>query len=453
MPAVPVSSASVVFVAVFMDFFVSAMLLPILPVYIKDLGFTAIEVGQIVSVFSIMQMLGNICLGKISDITGRKPVLCGAIFSVAASLVMFAMVESFPLILLSRAITGFFAGTLGIAQAYITDITTPEERPVYLGAFGGMVGLGMTIGPAAGSLSMHLGGIKALVAISCIIAFFELLAAFLFMENYRPPHEETLVEADKSPVESAQKQSLCKLLMGPIFAVYCVVFLHFFGIGIQNATQSLYFKHYYSLDLDAQGALFSILGLTMVVSQTFIFPRLMRLLGPRMVVCYGLSIRGGCLFLVSLVFWQYTPQAFTFLFGLSTVLNPVSMVLCGMLSPPSLRGSVMGLNQATGAFGRFVGPFLSGYLYKIQPAYPYLLSASMSLCGIVLAACFPSSGPKPSAPDMKKPLKKGASLQRRKSYLETAACGYDLPSSVAEHQEEASKEGKKLMRRMSGFQV
>ncbi|MDZ7763583.1 MAG: MFS transporter [Melioribacteraceae bacterium] len=121
------ASLSVIFATVFIDLMGFGILIPILPTFAtKELGMTDFEIGMVIAIYSLVQFLFNPILGKISDKVGRRPVILVSLLLTAVSYIVFSYSTSFLLLLLSRLLAGFGGSNIGVAQAYIADVTTKK---------------------------------------------------------------------------------------------------------------------------------------------------------------------------------------------------------------------------------------------------------------------------------------------------------------------------------------
>src|SRR5713101_2647429 len=123
-------------------------MIPLLPFYAERLGASPTEVGLLIGIYAACQLVSGPLLGRLSDHTGRKPLL---LVSQAGTLIGFLIMAYAPnlwIMLLARVIDGSTAGNLSLAQAYISDITVPEARAKSFGVIGIAFGIGFLIGPA-----------------------------------------------------------------------------------------------------------------------------------------------------------------------------------------------------------------------------------------------------------------------------------------------------------------
>src|SRR5258706_5840325 len=157
-------SVLVIFLTVFIDLSGFGIVLPLLPIYNRDLGASGLLIGVIQASFSAMQFVFAPGWGRLSDRIGRRPVLLVSTAGAALSYAVFALGSGLPgkaallVVLISRVLAGICGANITVAQAYIADITPPEHRSRRMGLIGMAFGLGFTFGPGLSAFShKHLG--------------------------------------------------------------------------------------------------------------------------------------------------------------------------------------------------------------------------------------------------------------------------------------------------------
>lgn len=144
------------FATVFLDLLGAGILIPIIPYLVKQFRTDATTVGVLSLSFSAAQFLASPVLGVLSDRYGRRPVLLLSILGSALGYFLFAIANSLPLMFIARIIDGATGGNISTAQAYIADVTPPEDRAKNFGLIGAAFGLGFVIGPAVGGALSHI---------------------------------------------------------------------------------------------------------------------------------------------------------------------------------------------------------------------------------------------------------------------------------------------------------
>ena len=195
-------SVAVIFLTVFLDLVGFGIVVPLLPIYGKHLvpdcvpmiWAQGLVIGAIIASFSAMQFIASPIWGRLSDRHGRRPILLISTAGAACSYALFALSSSLArpmaalgLLVVSRMLAGTFGGNITVAQAYIADVTPPEQRSRKRGLIGMAFGLGFIFGPAIGGISSkYLGatGPGWIAAGLCAANF--LLAWFILPESLQP---------------------------------------------------------------------------------------------------------------------------------------------------------------------------------------------------------------------------------------------------------------------------
>ncbi|MDX2221244.1 MAG: MFS transporter, partial [Rhodospirillaceae bacterium] len=141
-----------IFLIVFVGMLGTSLLAPLIPFYALRLGVSPAFITLIMASYALCQFLAAPLWGRLSDRYGRKPVLIGTVAGSALGFLLLGVADSVWLLVLSRVVGGISAGNLAAAYAYVSDITTPENRAAGLGKVGAAFGLGFVLGPGIGGL-------------------------------------------------------------------------------------------------------------------------------------------------------------------------------------------------------------------------------------------------------------------------------------------------------------
>ena len=203
------TSLLVIFLTVFIDLVGFGIVLPILPLYIKELGASGLIAGAIVASYSLMQAVFSPFWGGLSDRIGRRPVLLLSTAGACISYSVFALGcinQSILLLLLSRVAAGICGANLSVASAYIADITPPEDRSQRMGLIGMAFGLGFILGPVLGALGMTYFGVSGPGWLAAGVCGFNLILAFFILGESRKP--------DSDPVEPPPRLGQMRRVLG-----------------------------------------------------------------------------------------------------------------------------------------------------------------------------------------------------------------------------------------------
>lgn len=409
------ASLRAVFGIVALDLIGFGILIPQLGVYGVKFGASPFAAGLLLSVYSLMQLLFAPLLGRVSDRYGRRPVLLLSLAGSMSGYLLFALADSLPLLFLARVIDGASGGNIATAQAYVADVTRPEERARGMGMIGAAFGLGFVLGPALGGFLGAWGGNLAIGLFAAGLAALNLVLTFLFLPESRQPGSPSTTPhrsmrgaffALRLPVVG-----LCLVLilvfttafaqMEGTFSVYLLS--RFLSSGPVPLEGGLFFLSARATpEALAQaslrtGALFALVGVLSAVIQGAVIPRLLpnRLRpaegyrpvreGWLMVAGFGVTAVGlGLLPLAPGYGWLFPVMAL--LAVGSAGANPALSTLVSLHAPPERLGAVLGSYQAFGSLGRILGPALGGWLFaRFGAGAPYGTAAALMAAGTVLA--------------------------------------------------------------------
>lgn len=161
-PSVSRHAVTFVMITVFLDMMGFGLIMPVLPALIRevgdvDLAHASIIGGWMFFAFSFTQFVFSPLMGNLSDRYGRRPLLLIAIFGLWVDYLFSAFAPSIFWLFIGRAVAGLCGSSWVIANAYIADVTAPEERAKAFGLMGAAFGFGFVMGPALGGLLGELG--------------------------------------------------------------------------------------------------------------------------------------------------------------------------------------------------------------------------------------------------------------------------------------------------------
>lgn len=344
-------------------------------------------VGIMLAIYSLAQLLFAPMLGRLSDRIGRRKILLLTCVLAVLSYVLYAHATSIPIILMARILSGIAAANLGVAFAYIADVTKPEDRAKSLGAIGAAFGLGFIFGPPLGGYLIILGKNEPLLLgyVGAALAVVNLIYIALFLpESLKTPRLE----------KSRFFDDLVTAVRTPGLAV---LLLMFFAINIAFTNlETTYFRLLaepgWVFSLGDEGAKRTgslILGLVGVVG-AIMQGGVIRIVTPK----YG-EVR-----LLRFAYLLYIPVFAAIPFLPLTAPALIGVVLLGVCSglaqpslsslvsrsaPSTIQGGIFGITQALGALARFLGPLISSPLFSQRPYLPYVVGSAIILIPAVLS--------------------------------------------------------------------
>jgi len=405
-------SMFVVFLTVFIDLIGFGIVVPLVPMYSRHYGASGWLIGVIIASFSTMQFIFSPIWGRLSDRHGRRPILLISTGGAALSYVLFAIGSGFEdhatalgALLVSRILAGACGGNITVAQAYIADITPPENRSNRMGLIGMAFGLGFIFGPAISGIALKLGGATApgwAAATLCAANF--LLALFILVESLKPDSGH----ANNRPHVDQWAHTLSQPKIGLLILIF---FLATFAFSCFESTLPLLVSDNFDLGItvDATGpattviSLFVFCGVIGAFIQGGAIGWLVKTLGEPKLIALSLLFTGIALALLPFIKgegaliwsavlhasdwpWIKMLLALTLLSIGSALTRAPLFGLLSNLAPANEQGATIGVAQSAGALARIVGPLFAASLYFHAPMLPYVACGVISMVAAILAA-------------------------------------------------------------------
>jgi MFS family permease len=377
----------ILFVVILLDLMGVGIFNPVFPYFSKSLGAPDALVTVIAALYAVGSFITAPLWGRLSDSWGRRPILIVSQVGAVSAWIAIAFTHELALLAVVRFVGGLFAGNLGAAFAYITDITTPQNRTKGMGMVGAALSLGFIIGPLVGG--WLAGADKAhanfeLIALFCAaMNFLALMGTVFFLpESLTAEAREKI----KTRPRSSRWQQFGKVrARRGLVLLFLAALVFTTGGTVFESTFALWGMR--SLDFGPRqvGTLLGFAAVIMVIMQMAVVGRMAKRFGELKTTIFGCAVYalGLALVIVSTSTPMVTiPGVITapvglflaqvFLpMGLATF-NPSVSSLVSKEAADTERGMVMGLYQSVGSLGRAIGPLFSGVLITVLLPGPFL---------------------------------------------------------------------------------
>jgi MFS family permease len=376
-------------VIVFVDLLGFGMVIPVMTLYAERLGAPIGQTGWLMASYSLMQFVFAPLWGRLSDRHGRRPLLLFSIAMTSVAFVVYALAPSFGWLVASRLFAGAATGNIGIAMAYVADVTRPEERARGMGLIGAAFGLGFVIGPwMGGELSQAFGLAAPGYAAAALAALNGTVALFVLKEP------ESRMKAEQKSRFAALLHELGKPGIRRIIVIYLLVVFAFAGM---EATFALLSEHRYGLTAGEVGRVFGFIGVIIAVVQGGLIGPLTRRFGERALLVAGLASMA-----VGLVSLPFAPGLWGLLAAIvplaagNALANPSMSSLLSRTARAEDQGGTLGIGQSASALGRVLGPVTGTFVFDaVWFAGPYVGGAIIMIGMAALASTLRQPGAAP----------------------------------------------------------
>lgn len=383
---------SLLFLILLLDLVGFGMIIPLSGLYARHYGATGWSLSLLGGSYSCMQFFFAPLWGRLSDHFGRRPILLLSVAGSSLSYLLFGLSSSYTTLLLSRMLGGAFAANIGTAQAAIADLTPPHQRTQGMGLVGAAFGIGFSLGPLLGGLSVqHLGMAAPGLLASCLCALNLLFACWKL--------PETLSLDKRGPLPSFKKghwlpplfQKKGNPLSHPSRLRFLILsyFVYILGFSMEEQTFSLFLQNRFGFDTASAGyhagLLLMVAGLLGAFAQGLLLKRLTSCFSEPLLLCCGLLLK-----IICMSCFPFLPTYSTYFFLMiplslaSSLIHPFLFSFISRAAPENTQGFTSGFTQSLGSLARSLGPFLGLWSFSLYPWLPAYGSAS--LCFMLLIA-------------------------------------------------------------------
>ena len=356
----------IIFLVIVLSAIGFGLVLPAFLFFAENLGGSPELATAIVATYSVGQMISTPIWGRLSDRFGRKPILMLSLVGASISYLGLAFATELWMLALARAFGGLMAGNFAAALAYVTDVTSAENRARGMGMVGAGMSIGFILGPAVGgflsgdtaaSASLLLPGLAA--GLMCAVTA---IATGLFLkESLTQEARQKLADAPKE----SQLRAIRRVVQRPVVSRMVLVGFLYIGItGMFETIFPLWSNARFDWGPQQVGLLFTYLGVLVAVIQGGLIGWLVRAFGEgRLVVTSAISYGTGLLIMAGTATWPMTIVGITFTAIGGALFNPSMSSLVSQQAGPQERGFVIGVFQSATWLGRSTGPLVAGLLF------------------------------------------------------------------------------------------
>ncbi len=383
-----------IMVAVLIDMVSIGVMVPVLPALVGSFTGSqadhAFWLGVVSFAFGIANFFGAPILGALSDRYGRRPVMLLGFCGLALNFFATALATALWMLVAVRLVGGAMQANAAVANAYVADISAPEERAKRFGMLGAMFGLGFIIGPALGGLlgaiNLHLpfyvAGTLALVNLA--------YGWFVLPESLPPERRRAISWQSVNPITSLKALAQLKgvgLLVG---VVACTGLAQ----GVLYNCWVLYTTFKFGWSTLDNGWSLAAVGVVSVFVQGWLLGQLLKRMPPQRLVVLGLvsSTLAYALWGAASVGWMMYAVIFANFLGFTVAASVQSMisVAADARSQGQTMGAVSSLNSLTAVIGPVVGATLLTAVSHLPQGHwgigaPMYFGAALQLMGLLLA--------------------------------------------------------------------
>ncbi|MGE5437537.1 MAG: MFS transporter, partial [Syntrophothermus sp.] len=362
------------------------ILIPLLPTFAYNvLRVDETAIGIAIAVYSLTQFFFNPIFGNLSDKYGRRPLIVVSLLLNATGYVIFAFTDMYLVLIISRVIAGIGGSSIGVAQAYIADVTTKENRAKGMGLIGSAFGLGFVFGPLIGGYLSEFG-YQVTGFVSAGFSFIAFLSTvFLLPESLT---RDKMHEGHRKLFDiKAARDVFRNKAIGVSIVLF---FILTFSVANMYGTFALLGSQTFGFTDRQNGYLYGVIGLSSVIVQGGLLNVFAKFMDDRKLIMFGsvCMIIGLGMIPYGGGFWGIAIIVAILSLGTGT-LQPTILSLVSKFSKEHEQGMVLGTNQSISALGRVLGPLWGGFSFEFfGHQYPFLTGAFFSSLILIFSTIF-----------------------------------------------------------------
>lgn len=383
-----------ILITVLIDSMGIGLIIPVMPALIREVQGTGIASavlwGAVLSgSFAIMQFFFGPFLGSLSDRFGRRPILLTSLVVLALDYLVMAVAGSIWLLIAGRIVGGITAATQSTANAYMADISRPDEKAANFGLIGAAFGMGFVLGPAIGGFLAEFGTRAPFYAAAALAAANALFGYFVLEETVTDRIRRAFQWRRANPFGAFRH---IRALPG-VAGLLLVYFLYQLAFGVYPAVWSYYTQLRFGWSEAMIGLSLALFGISLAVVQGTLVRPTIRLMGERGAVIYGHS--ADVLIFLAIAF-VWSGPLLLILMPLAALPGVITPALQGIMSKrvrDDAQGELQGLMTSVSSIAMILSyavmslsfwGFAGDHAPVFLPGAPFVVSALLIGLGLVV---------------------------------------------------------------------
>lgn len=356
-----------------------SLIFPVMPFIRNEYHFSAFDMGMMSSLFALVQFVASPIVGRISDQTGRKPMLVWGLIVFGLAEFVFAATSKLWLFDLSRAVDGLSAAMfVPTSMALAADITTREQRAKVIGWLSAAFSGGLMLGPGLGGLLANIS-YKMPFWVAGVLGIISAIVAFFALPADEQEELQSHTERVDKELAGSSWDAVKKMMTPALVVLFVMILVSAFGLAGFESIYSLYVNQVHHFDLTTIAAVLTVNGVLSLLLQVFLFDHLVIWFGEVQIIRWSffISVIGTLIVIYDHSHWQLFVATLVVYEGFD-MLRPAITTLLTKMSE-SNQGLLNGINMSLTSIGNIIGPLLSGALLDMNYQEPYLVVAVFML--------------------------------------------------------------------------
>ena len=376
-----------IFITLLIDVIGFGIIIPVMPKLISELKgvdiSTASKYGSLLMfAYAFVQFLCAPILGNLSDKYGRRPVLLFSLFGFGIDYLFLALAPTYGWLFAGRIIAGITGASFTTGAAYISDISTSENRAKNFGMIGAAFGLGFIIGPVMGGLLGNLGPRIPFYAAAILALINWAYGYFVLPESLSKENRRAFNWKRANPVGSLLHLKKYPAITGLAFSILLI----YIAAHSVMSTWSYFGMSRFNWDEKMVGLSLGAVGIMVAVVQGGLIRYINPKLGNEKSIFAGLGLYALGLLLFGIATQSWMMFVILIPYCLGGITMPAIQAIMAGHVPPNQQGELQGAVTSLMSAAAIIGPLLMNNLfyYFTHKDAPFHLPGAPFLLGAVL---------------------------------------------------------------------
>ncbi|MHA2288261.1 MAG: MFS transporter [Promethearchaeota archaeon] len=373
----------IIFIIQFTEILGFSSVMPLIPLLGRDLGLTTFQVGLILAIFSLCQLFASPITGKLSDRFGRKPLLLFSQTSTLVGFLLLAFANNVWILVAARLVDGLLGSNMTVAQAYISDVTTPQQRTKSYSYSSAVFGGGLIFGPMFSGLLLIIN-FSAPFFFAAGVSLLSIILVVIFLPESITHKEDkiNLKLGDIIPIKETKRFFKSAETRGILVAF----FIYSFGFFLFISTFPIYTTEYLTYSEQQLTFYITWIGVLRVLFQSVLINPILKRVRENTTLKLGIFALAFAMALLIFItdYWIILIPISFLAFG-TGVTRPILTSKLTKVVKREETGSLLGVNNSLNSIALIITPILGGLIldYLFPPILPFL-SATFFLLIFIL---------------------------------------------------------------------
>ncbi len=384
-----------ILITILLDMLGIGIVIPVLPklvasMYGGSVSDAAWIFGWFVASYALMQFIFAPILGNLSDAFGRRPVILISLLGSGLDYLLMAFAPTLPWLFLGRVLSGISGANIAAANAYIADVSPPEDRAKNFGYIGMCFGLGFIIGPALGGLLGKYGLRVPFFAAAILTLLNWLYGLFVLPESHAKENRRPFAFKSSHPLSALKSLQRFPIVLG----LAATLTLERIAHDSLPSTWVLYTTYRFNWTELQNGLSLALVGVVFAIVQATLTGTFVGKFGERKALLFGLVIGATAFLAYGLATQGWMMYAIIICSGIGGVAGPALQGLISRSTPADEQGAVQGALSSIQGIAAILGPLLATGLFGFftsasapihLPGAAFIASAILVAIGAIFA--------------------------------------------------------------------